>query len=132
MPLHQLAEPVDVDRLPSLLRELDGQLDRESVRRGEDERIVARDRVLAGKLVELLRSACERLAETLLFETNDALDLLRMLAQLRIRVAHLLDDNARKAVDAIEPDALAVLHGAADDPAADVAAALVRRGDSVG
>src|SRR5262249_54018580 len=123
--LHQLAEAVDVDRLAPLLGELDGELDREAERRRERERFVARDRVLARELLELPGSPRERLAEPLLLEADDTLDLLRVLPQLRVRVAHLLDDHAAEPVHVVEADALAVLHRAADDPPADVAAALV-------
>ena len=91
-----------------------------------------RDRVLPGELVEDLLAACERLAEALLLEPDDALDLLAMLAELRIGVAHLLADDPAEPVDAVEPDPLAVLDGTADDAAADVAATLVRRRDAVG
>src|SRR5207237_5887137 len=73
--LHQLAEPVDVDRLPALLGELDRQLDREAESRRELECLLARDRALAGELVELLHAACERLAEPPLREAHAALDL---------------------------------------------------------
>ena len=62
--LHQLAEPVDVDRLPALLGELFGQLDREPERCGERERVVGRDRRLPGELVEDLEPARKCLART--------------------------------------------------------------------
>src|SRR5262249_35686711 len=90
------------------------------------------DRVLARELLELLRAPRERLAEALLLEADDTLDLVGMLAQLGIRVAHLLDDDAAEPVDVVEADALPVLHRAADDPAADAAPPPVRRGDAVG
>ena len=130
--LHQLAEAVDVDRLPALLGELLGQLDREAVGRDEREGLLRRDRLPAGELVELLQPARERLAEALLLEPDDALDLGGVLDELGIGVAHLPGDDTAEAVDVLEPDALAVLHGPADDPPADVAAALVRRRDAVG
>ena len=47
VPLHQLAEAVDVDRLPALLGELLRQLDREAVGRGQGERVLGGDRLLA-------------------------------------------------------------------------------------
>ena len=84
----------------------DGQLDREPVRRRERERLLGADRVLAGELLEHLQPARERLAEPLLLELDDALDLGGVLAQLRVRVAHLLDDDGREPVDAVEPDPL--------------------------
>src|SRR5206468_3474836 len=75
---HQLAEAIDIDRLTALFRELDGQLDREAERRGKHERVLAGDRALAGELLELLQAAGERLAEALLLEPHDVLDLLRV------------------------------------------------------
>ena len=51
---HPVAVVVDVDGLASLLGELHRQLDREAVGRGEGECLLARDRVLAGELVEFL------------------------------------------------------------------------------
>ena len=130
--LHQLAEAVDVDRLPAFLGELHGELDREPERRRELEGLLAADRLVPGELVEDLLAARERLAEALLLEPNDALDLLGVLAQLGVGVAHLLDHDGREPVDALEPDALAVLDRAAKEAAADVGAALVSGRDAVG
>src|SRR5207247_4439859 len=128
---HQLAEAIDIDRLTALFRELDGQLDREAERRGKQERVLAGDRALAGELLELLQAAGERLAEALLLEPHDVLDLLRVVPELRVSVAHLLDDDAAEAIHTVETDALAVLHRTPDDPAADVAPSLIRRRDAV-
>ena len=50
----------------------------------------------AGELVELLLAARERLAEALLLEPDDALDLGGVLAQLGVGVAHLLDRRRRR------------------------------------
>ena len=130
--LHQRAEAVDVDGLATLLGELLRELDREAVRRREHEGVVGGDRVLAGELLELLQPARERLTEALLLLFHDVLDLGGVLAQLGVGVGHLLDHDGRQPVHVLEPDALAVLHGAADDAARDVAAALVRRRDAVG
>ena len=52
--------------------------------------------------------------------------------QLRVGVTHLPGDDAAEPVDAFEPDSLAVLDGAPDDAAADVAPALVGGRDTVG
>src|SRR6185369_11520862 len=106
---------VDVDGLPALLGELDRELDREAVRRNEHERLLAGDHVLAGERLELLQPARERFAEALLLEPDDSLDLVSVLGQLWVHVAHLLDDDARQTVDAVEPDPLPVLHRAPDD-----------------
>ena len=90
------------------------------------------DRLLRGELVELLQPACQRLAEALLLEPDDALDLGGVLDELGVGVAHLPRDDTAEAVDVREPDALAVLYGAANDASADVAAPLVARPYPVG
>ena len=109
MSAHLLAVAVDVDRLAALLRELDGELEREAVGRGERERLLARDHGAGAELLEQLEAALERLGEPLLLEPQHARDLVRLRRQLGIRLAHLLDDDAREAVDVTEPDALRLL-----------------------
>ncbi len=125
--LHQLGEAVDVDGLPALLGELLGELDREAVGRREREGLLAADRRLRRQRLELLETTCERLAEALLLEGDGVLDLVGVRRELGIGLAHLLADDPRQAVDALEADPLGVLHGTADDAPADVAAPLVRR-----
>ena len=83
MALHLLAIRVDVHRLAALLRELDGELERESVRRGERERLLARDRLARAEVVEEPEAALERLREALLLEPQDARDLVGLRRQLR-------------------------------------------------
>ena len=78
---------VDVDGLPALLGELDRELEREAVRGGEREGVLARDRLLAGELLEDLQPALERLLEALLLGLHDPLDLVRVLDELRGRAA---------------------------------------------
>ena len=68
---HPGAVVVDVDRLAALLGELDRELEREAVGRREREGVLARDRVLAGELLEHLQAALERLAEPLLLGLDD-------------------------------------------------------------
>ena len=97
VPLHLHAVAVDVDLVAALARELDGELDREAVRRREPERLVGRD-VPAGQLLELAHAAVDRLAEPLLLRADDALDLVGVLDDLRVQ-ADLLDDDARQQVD---------------------------------
>ena len=94
MLLHQRAEAVEVERLAAFLGELLRQLDREAVRRDEREGVLGADRLLAGEVVEHLRPARERLGELLLLGAHDALDVGGVLAEHRVRVAHLLDDDA--------------------------------------
>ena len=96
---HPRAVVVDVDRLAALLGELDRELEREAVGGGERERVLARDRVLAGELLEDLEAALERLAEALLLCLDDALDLGRLLDQLGEGAGDLLDHDPRQAVD---------------------------------
>ncbi len=132
MALHQLAEAVDVDRLPAFLGELHRELDREPERGRKLEGLLAADRLLCGELVEDLLPARKRFAEALLLEPDDALDLVGVLAQLGVGIAHLLDHDRREPVHALEADTLAVLDRAAQQAAADVAAALVSRRDPVG
>ena len=129
MAFHQRAETVHVERLAAFLGELLRQLDREAVRRDERERVLGRDRLLAGEVFEHLHAARERLGELLLFGAHDPLDLLGMLAQHRVRVAHLLDDHGGQTVDTIEADALGLVDRPPQQATADVAAAFVRRFD---
>ena len=132
MPLHRQLVAVDVDRLAALLGELDRELEREAVGRGERERVLAGDRTVACKLVEDLHAALERLGEALLLGAHDALDLAGVLAQLGIRVLHLLDDDGRQAVDVAETDPVRLMHGAPDHATQDVAATFVGRLNAVG
>ena len=129
--LHQVVEPVQVERLAALLGELLRELDREAVRGDERERILGGDRLLAGQFLEHLHAARERLGELLLLRAHDPLDLAGVLAQDRIRVAHLVDDDRGQAVDAFQADALRLVDRPAQEAAADVAAALVGRLDSL-
>ena len=85
--------------MPALARELDGELDREAVGRLERERVLARDRAARGRLLEELHPALERLGEALLLGGEDAPDLVAVLGELRVRVAHLLDHRRRQAGD---------------------------------
>ena len=129
--LHLDAIPVDVDRLAALSGELDRELDGEPVRRGERECLLAGDRLAGLELLEQLEPALERLSEALLLESNDARDLVALRREIRIRLAHLLDDDGGETMHVGEPDALRLLHRAADDAPKDVAAPLVRRRDAV-
>ena len=95
-------------------------------------RLAPGDGIAPVELVEDLLTTGERLAEPLLLEPDDALDLRAVLPELRVGVAHLVADDTAEPVDAVEADPLAVLDGATDDPAADVAASFVRRRHAVG
>ena len=130
--LHEPLEPVLVDRVPALARELLGQLDREAVRRRERECILGRDVSLGRDLVEELHPARKRLREPLFLRAKRFADRLPVRLELRIPLAHLLDDDVRKSPQVFEPDLPRLLDSAADDAPEDVAAALVRGHDAVG
>ena len=132
--LHQARELLVVHPEPSLPRQLDRQLDREAVGRLEHERIPAADVAAArGRLLEDLHPPLERLGEALLLGRQHLMDLLAVLGELGVRVAHLLDHGVGEAGEErrLHPDPQAVLGGAPDDPAEDVAAALVRWRDTL-
>ena len=131
MPLHLDAVAVDVDGLAPLLGELDRELERKPVRRGEREGLLARDRLVGTELLEELEPALERLEEPLLLEPKDASDLVGVLGELRVGIGHLLDHDAGETMDVVQPDPLRLLHRAADDPSQDVPASLVRRRHAV-
>ena len=93
---HPGAIVVDVDRLAALLGEIDRQLEREAIGRCERECVLARDRVLAGELLEDLEAALERLAEARFLRLDDPLDLVGLLDQLGERAGDLLDHDSRQ------------------------------------
>ena len=126
---HGAPVAVDVDRLTALLRELHGQLQREPVRGGEREGRLARDRVASGERLELAQPSLERVAEALLLGLQHALDLVRVLDDLGVPGADLLDDDPRDAVDVLEADPARLHDGTADQSPHHVAAAFVRGRD---
>ena len=132
MPFHQVTKAVHVERLAAFFGEFLCELDREAVGRDEGEGIVGRNGVLTGEVLEYLHPPGERLREALLFGTNHALDVVCVLAQQRVGVTHLLDDERRQSIDAVEADALALVDRTSQQAAADVAAAFVRRLDALG
>ena len=129
--LHEPLEPVLVDRVPTLPRELLGQLDREAVRRRERECILGRDVSLGRDFVEELHPARKRLRETLFLRTERFADRLPVRLELRVPLAHLLDDDVGKSPQVFEPDLPRLLDSAADDAPEDVTPALVRGHDAV-
>src|SRR5215216_6787292 len=131
MLLHEPGKLLFVDGQAALARKLAGQLDREPVGRRQRERVVAGDITLRRDLVEEPQAACERLGETVLLRTQDVLDRLPVLLELRIPGGRLLDDDVREPPEVLEADLARLLDGAADDPTQDVSAALVRRDDAV-
>ena len=77
MLLHQPLEAVLVDGEPPLARELDGQLDREAVRRREREGVLAGDVAARRDVFEELHAAGERLGEAFLLRAQRLADLSR-------------------------------------------------------
>ena len=69
---------------------------------------------------------------SLLLGAHDSLDVGGVLAQQRVRVAHLLDDDRGQTVQPFEPDAPRLVDRPSQQAAADVALPLVRRLDSLG
>ncbi len=123
-----------VEGKAALARELLGELDRKAVRRLQVEHVLGRDLALRRDLLEDRHPVLECLAETLLLGREHAVDLLPVLDQLGIGGRHLLDHDVGEARQErrLHPDPQAVLHGAADDPAQDVAAPDVERGHALG
>ena len=137
---HQPREAGLVDAEACLLRELGGELDREAVGVVQPEGIVGGDRCAAlgsrplDHVVEQRRARLQRRREALLLGLEQPPDIVAVLAERGMELAQLLDHEILQAAEerARETDARAVLHGTPDDPAQDVAAALVRRHDAVG
>src|SRR5262249_34890083 len=123
---------VDVDRLTAFLGELNRHLEGKAVGRGECERLLARDDLLARELVEELRAPLERLTKAFLFGADDPLDLPGMLDHLRVPGPYLFDDDRRQPVDGVEPDAPRLHDGTADQASQEVPAPLVSRRDALG
>ena len=86
----------------------------------------------AGEVVEHALPARERLGEPFLFAAPDALDLVGVLREQRVRLAHLPDDDARQPVRVVQSDAARLVDRAPQEAAADVAAPFVRRLDPFG
>src|SRR4029078_8395706 len=131
MLLHQPLEAVLVDDEPPLARELDGQLDREAVRRREREGVLAGDLAARRDVLEELHAPGERLGEAFLLRSQRVADGFAIRLELRIPLAHLLDDDVGDAPAVFEPDLPRLLDRAADDPAEHVAPPLVGRHDAV-
>ena len=98
------------------------------------DRPLARPRAPASCLLEQLRARVERPAELGLLALDRGEDLVAPLDEVRVGVAHDVDDDRRRLGQErlAPPEQPAVADGAAKDPAEDVAAALVRRQDAVG
>ncbi len=146
-------EPGSIDLHPVLGRQLDGQVDREAVGVVELERDVARKerrvvREVLGllpdlslrrgqrdeRLLEQVRARLERPAERDLLSGDPAEDRVLVLAEVAVEVAHGVDDDLRRLGQErlLPSEQPAVPDCAPDDPADDVAAALVGRQDTVG
>src|SRR5207342_3126173 len=84
-------------------------------------------------LLEELQPAREGLREALLLLAQHVADDALVLAQLRIGMAHLLDDDVAEPAQErrLETDPTRLQDRPPDNPAHDVAASLVRRHDAV-
>ena len=112
------AVAVDVDRLAALLRELDRELEREAVRGGERERLLARDRVLPESASNTLRprSSVSRKRSSSAFTTRSIS--LGVLDTSGYHGPTCSTTIAREAVDVLEADPARLHDGTTDQPAA--------------
>ena len=97
--------------------------------------VVALGRVEPFELgVEHRRAGLERVAEALLLAAGDGEDGVGVAGQLGVGVAHDLDAGLdhRRQDQRVDAEHVGEVHGAAQDPAQDVAAVLVRGHDAVG
>ncbi len=82
-------------------------------------------------LLEETHAARERLGEALFLASQHLADTRAVRLELRVPLAHLVDDDVGEPPQVVEPDLPRLLDGAADDAAEDVTPALVRRDDAV-
>lgn len=137
--LHQAPEAVLVHGEALLGGHLQGEVDREAPGVVEQEGLVAGQDGAAGLLglgdggVEDVRAALEGLEEGVLLGDGDLLDPLAVGDQLRVLLAHHLDDRVDQVLDdrAGGTEQTHVADGAAHDAAQDIAAALVAGGHAV-
>ena len=135
--LQQLVEPVRVHRRPRVLRQLQGELEREAERVRELERVLSAHPSGGGaplRVFEQGHPLAEGLREALLLLDVTCAHEREVLAQLRVGVAeppldHVDEGWHHRALDAQPPG---VRDDAAKHPAQDVAAALVRGLHAVG
>ena len=95
--LHEARVLLVVHSEAALPRKLLRQLDGEAIRRLQVEGVVAGDLPLGRSLLEDRHPTLERLAEALLLGGEHAADLVPVLDELGIRMAHLLDHDVREA-----------------------------------
>src|SRR5436190_37205 len=134
--VHQPVEAVDVHDETAFACKLLGQLDGEAVRVVQAESVVAsyRSNVPTRDFLEELEPAGKRLGEALLLGGKHRANLVRPLAELRIRLARLLDHDVGQPREERrrEPDPPGLLHRTPHDPAHHVAPAFIRGGNPVG
>src|SRR5690606_1329519 len=136
---HRPVEALAVDGQPGVGRKFFGQLVREAVGVVETERFGAGDDRLTARAevrrqrLEAADTGRERAAEVLLLVPNHLADALLLLAQVRVVLGEHIDDDVRDLSEEgpVDADQAAVAHGAAQDAAQDVAAALVAGEDTV-
>src|SRR5262249_31305939 len=86
--VHARAEPVEIDGVPALFRDLAREIDREPERVVEEERALARHVTTAEQVVEHVEAALERLPEPFLLPLHRARHVVMALDDLRVRVSH--------------------------------------------
>ena len=137
--LHQLLERILIHGHVLLLHHLAGQVDRETVGIIEFERIRAGEHALALGLMlgeqvgKDVHAGVDGLGEVLLLVADDAGDIRLLFAQLGVLALVFVHDHVHDLIQKrlIDAEELAVARRAAQQTAQHVAAALVRRQDSV-
>ena len=135
--LHAGGEAVHADVVASSAGDLDGQVDGETKGVVQLKRDVARKDGAVGErgqgLIQVNAAVVERRGETLLLRGDDALDERDVLEQLGIGLAHLSVDLVDKLGQegTLDAQQATVEHGAAEQAAKDVLAALVAGQDAV-
>ena len=136
--VHLGIKALDIDRMASVLGDLDGEVDREPERIVQHECGGARKLLASSEcrelLIEISATVVEGGGETLLLGLDDALDQADVLEQARVGVAHdvvhRVDEAAQERV--LDAEQAAVEHGAAQQAAQHVSAALVAGEHAVG
>ena len=96
MAVHLTLELLEIDGLAAFPGELDSELDRKSVRRLEDEGLLAADLPFSRSFLEQPHAAIESLGEALFLVVQDSVDLFAVCAELRIGLLHLDNDRVRE------------------------------------
>ena len=138
MRVHLPLEALTVDLVPALAPDVCGEVFWETVRVVELEDGLAGQRAalpkLADRVVEQAHALRQRLREALLLLAQHLLDMAALLAEDRVRAAHLLLDVFHELVEErlLDAELVAMADRAPDDAPQHVAATLVAGHDAVG